>query len=117
MAVLLIGIIAAPVGVRAAETYDLTILSGLATPASAQVTDGELATIGMPDETRRAIGTLRAVNGVPTAETGELVYDYVDRMRGVQAFIGNQGAASMYGCLRGYASLGATKANRIELVT
>ena len=90
----------------------LAIISGFAVPVLAQVSKEELAAIGMPDETKTAIGTLRAVNGVPTEETSELVYDYVDRMRGVQAFIDNQGAASMYGCLRGYASLGAMKANQ-----
>lgn len=90
----------------------LMIVSIFVTSVMAQLSKEELASIGMPDEIKTAIGTLRAENGVPSAETAELVYDYVDRMRGVQAFIDNQGAASMYGCLRGYASLGATKANQ-----
>ena len=47
-----------------------------------------------PDVVETSIGTLNFFDGTPTAETVQLVYDNLDRSRGVDAFLkGIQGAS------------------------
>ena len=43
--------------------------------------------ITTPDKVKTSIGTLEFFDGVPTQKTAELVYDNLDRMRGVEVFL------------------------------
>lgn len=81
--------------------------------ALADVSKDELASISVADVVKTTIGTMHYEQGVPTPETADKVYDYLDQMRGVQAYLDNQGAASMFAMRRGLGSLGATKSNQI----
>ena len=48
-----------------------------------------------------SIGTLEFFDGVPSKETSENVYDYLDRMRGVDAFMKGIPGASVRGLIVG----------------
>ncbi len=90
-------------------------LAALATPVLADVTPEELEAISIPDKVETSIGTLEFFDGVPTDATIDALYDNLDRMRGMQAFLDNVGAVSMYAVRRGLADAGAEGANRIAL--
>ncbi|MGX0879822.1 hypothetical protein ACSSV4_004536 [Roseovarius sp. MBR-154] len=84
-------------------------------PAFAEVSSAELDAISIPDRVETAIGTLEFFDGVPTDATVATIYDNLDRMRGMQVFLDNIGAVSMYAVRTGLADAGAKGANRIAL--
>ena len=59
-----------------------------------------------PDEVETRLGALRFFDGAPDARTVELVYDNLDFMRGVEAFLDGVPAASIYGLAQGYREAG-----------
>lgn len=65
-----------------------------------------------PDMVETRIGTLKFVDSVPTAETTQKLYDHLDFMRGVEAFLTFVPAASIEAMRRGYAEMGGTKSNQ-----
>jgi hypothetical protein len=65
-----------------------------------------------PDTVDSRIGTLKFVDGVPTVETAQKVYDNLDFMRGVEVFLNLMPAASIEGLRLGSHELGATKSNQ-----
>ena len=91
------------------------LISIAALPASAEVTEAELNAISIPDKVETPIGTLEFFDGVPTGDTVATVYDNLDRMRGVEVFLDNVGAVSMYSVRKGLAEAGAKGANRIAV--
>lgn len=95
----------------------IALLTGtlLSSAALADVSKKELASISVADTVPTPIGTLHYEQGVPTQATADTVYDYLDQMRGVQAYLDNQGAASMFAMRRGLGSLGATQSNQIVI--
>ena len=56
-------------------------------PVGAQVSKEDLESISTPDRVDTSIGTLEVLDGAPYPETAEKVYDYLDTMRGVDAFL------------------------------
>jgi len=66
-----------------------------------------------PDTVETRIGTLRFFDGIPSKETSALVYDNLDFLRGVEAFLNGIPAASVEGMRRGAVSLGATNSNQV----
>ena len=64
------------------------------------------ARITTPDSVETSIGTLRFTNGAPDAKTAELVYDNLDRMRGVEAFLTGISATSVRAVCNGLAAAG-----------
>ena len=48
-----------------------------------------------PDKVKTSIGTLEFFDGVPIGNTKDMVYDFVDRGRAVEAFINMTPAASL----------------------
>jgi hypothetical protein len=65
-----------------------------------------------PDKVETPFGALNFVDGVPTAETTQRLYDNLDYIRGVQAFLTFIPAASMEGLRQGTAERGVTKSNQ-----
>jgi hypothetical protein len=61
------------------------------------------------------LGTLEFFDGVPEKATVEKIYDNYDRMRGMQVFLDNIGAVSLYSVRKGLAEAGAKGANRIAI--
>lgn len=66
------------------------------------------ANITTPDKVETKIGTLSFRNGAPDAATATLVYDNLDHMRGVQAFLRGMSATSVHAVCKGLESVGAT---------
>ncbi len=83
--------------------------------AQAGVSADTLKSISMPDKVETSIGTLEFFDGVPNKETIDKVYDNLDRMRAVQVYLDNQGAASLYAMRKGNAGIGADASNKITI--
>src|SRR5271154_5022441 len=72
-------------------------------------------TILTPDTVQTRIGTLNFVDGVPTKETTQKLYDNLDFLRGVEVFLNFIPAASIEAFRLGHAGLGATKSNQVVI--
>ena len=66
-----------------------------------------------PDTVETGIGTLRFFDGAPYPETAQKVYDYLDTMRAVDAFLKGMPGASLQGLIKGAHSLGAVECNQV----
>ncbi len=69
-------------------------------------TTDTLASITTPDTVETKLGTLEFDDGAPTPETAELLYDHLDYMRGVEAYLNSIPAASLNAIRRGFLSVG-----------
>ena len=87
----------------------------IAGTAFAQISKEVLDSISTPNEVETSIGTLKFLDGAPLPETSELVYEYLDRARGVDTFLKGIPAASMYAIIHGTESLGAVEAHQIVI--
>lgn len=65
------------------------------------------------DKVETPVGAFHFFDGVPTRETIETVYDYVDRARAVEVFINMIPAVSMFNLRKGQRDMGATEYNQI----
>jgi hypothetical protein len=61
-----------------------------------------------PDRVSTRIGELEFFDGLPTADTAQRVFDHLDFVRGVEAFLSGVPAASMEAVRRGLTEIGAT---------
>jgi hypothetical protein len=75
--------------------------------AAAQSTTGIPPAISTPDKVESRIGVLEFKDGAPSAATVEKVYDTLDFIRGVDAFLNSYGGASAYAIREGFLSIGA----------
>ena len=62
--------------------------------------------ITTPDRVETRIGTLEFFDGFPTRETAELVYDNLDFLRGMEAFLNAMPAASLRAVRQGFRDAG-----------
>jgi hypothetical protein len=67
---------------------------------------GELASFSTPDRVESRLGALEFNDGAPSETTAALLYDNLDFMRGVQAFMGALRGASLASVRRAYLSAG-----------
>ena len=84
-------------------------------PAHAQVSPQTLKSISTPNQVQTPIGKLEFFDGVPTDITVGKLYDNLDRMRGVEVFLDNIGALSVYSVIAGNAAIGLTQPNQIAV--
>ena len=84
--------------------------------ASADVSREVLNSISTPDEVETSIGTLRFLDGAPLPETAGKAYDYLDTMRGVDAFFKGIQGASLHALIQGAHSMGAKKFNQVMIM-
>ncbi|MDM9630997.1 DUF1254 domain-containing protein [Robiginitalea aurantiaca] len=68
-----------------------------------------------PDKVETSIGSLEYFDGVPSKETSENVYDYLDRMRGVDAFMKGIPGASVRGLILGLEEVGVDDYNKVGI--
>ncbi len=103
---------------RTSLTAAWVALAGLVAPIPvvAQVDQATLESISTPDAVDTSIGTLHFFDGAPLPETAQSVYDYLDRMRGVDTFLKGIPAASVYALLQGIEGIGADAANKVVLL-
>ena len=73
------------------------------------------AGIQTPDKVETSIGTLEFFDGVPSKATAENVYDYLDRMRGVDAFLKGMPGASVRGLIIGLKEAGVNQYNKVGI--
>ncbi|MHC4181354.1 MAG: DUF1254 domain-containing protein, partial [Planctomycetota bacterium] len=71
------------------------------------------AAVTTPHRVETRIGTLEFVDGFPTEKTVKLVYDNLDLMRGIEAFLTAMPAASLHAMRRGYRDIGLRENNDI----
>lgn len=64
-----------------------------------------------PDKVETRIGTLNFVDGIPTAETAQKVYDNLDHLRGVETFLNFIPACSIEAIRLGLGERGAVSSN------
>jgi hypothetical protein len=73
------------------------------------------AGITTPNEVPTSIGTLHFNDGAPLPETAELVYENLDRMRGVDVFLKAMPAASVRQLMLGPGAIGATDYHHVVI--
>ena len=66
-----------------------------------------LRSLGTPDQLKTRAGTLEFVDGVPSGETAETVYDHLDFVHGLNVFLNGFAGASTYALRRGFQEAGA----------
>jgi hypothetical protein len=96
------------------------IATGIATTVFAQSPKMKMTTdipqqITTPDKVETSIGTLKFFDGVPTQESVQTLYDNLDRIRGVQAFLAGLPAASTFALYEGPKAIGADRPNKIQI--
>ena len=69
----------------------------------------------MPDNLETSLGTLEFFDGVPSDATIDTLYDNLDRMRGVEVYLNNQGAGSLNAMRIGNAGIGANASNIVPI--
>lgn len=69
-----------------------------------------------PDSVQTRLGTLSFADGFPSKETSQKLYDNLDFMRGVEAFLSFIPAASLEAMRRGMAEMGAAKSNQVLIM-
>jgi hypothetical protein len=77
------------------------------TTVYAQTTPKIPPAITTPDKVQTSIGTLEFKDGAPSADTARKVYDSLDFVRGVDAFMNSFSGASAYAIREGFQSIGA----------
>jgi hypothetical protein len=77
------------------------------TTVQAQATPKIPPAITTPDKVQTSIGTLEFKDGAPSADTARKVYDSLDFVRGVDAFMNSFSGASAYAIREGFQSIGA----------
>ena len=70
------------------------------------VTPETLKAISTPDRVESRLGTLEFDDGAPSEATATLLYDHLDFVRGVEAFIGAYPGASVEAIRQGFLSIG-----------
>ena len=65
-----------------------------------------LSRISTPDNVETSIGTLKYIDGAPLPVTSQKIYDYLDTMRGVDAFLKGIPGASIQGMMEGPRAVG-----------
>jgi hypothetical protein len=78
-----------------------------ATPPKMKMTTEIPASITTPDSVETRIGTLKFFDGFPDASTVEKVYDNLDFLRGIEAFLNAMPGASTEALHQGFISQGA----------
>ncbi len=71
--------------------------------------------ITTPDKVETSIGTLNFTDGVPSRETADKVYDFMDTARAADAFLKGMPAASIAALIKGAHSVGAVEAHQVML--
>ena len=109
---------------RYSLTFLVAAIGGVLSPISASAQQSIVAAptpgfnylipekILTPDKVETSLGTLNFVDGVPTAETAQKMYDNLDRMRGVEVFLNFIPAASIEAFRLSNVERGATKSNQ-----
>jgi hypothetical protein len=86
------------------------------TPPTMKMTTAIPAAITTPERVETRLGTLKFFDGMPDEETAEKVYDNLDFMHGVDAFLNAMPGASVEAMRLGFATQGADNNQTILLL-
>jgi hypothetical protein len=103
-------------GLGFASCVALVALASWAPHLQAQISDATLRSITTPNVVETSIGTLEFLDGAPRPETAEKIYDYLNTMRGVDAFLKGMQGASLRGLIEGNHSVGAVEAHQVVIM-
>ncbi|MGB0257659.1 MAG: hypothetical protein ACPGES_03310, partial [Coraliomargarita sp.] len=96
---------------KTARSMRLVALGAICATASAadsfQYTTEIPEGIITPDTVKTSIGTLTFTDGVPSRETADKAYDFMDTARAADAFLKGMPAASVNALIEGAHSIGA----------
>ncbi len=70
------------------------------------VSNETLSSIGLPAEIETRLGTLESVDGAPTSETAEKLYDHLDFVHGLNVYLDGFAGASTYAIRKGFHDIG-----------
>ena len=70
------------------------------------VSSEAIRAISTPERLETHLGTLEFVDGVPTSESAETLYDHLDYVHALNAFLSGYGGASTYAMRRGFHDAG-----------
>ena len=99
------------------ETDTATKSDAAQAPSTKELYNTEIpAKVMTPDKVETRIGTLDFFDGLPSDETVKKVYDNLDFLRGVEAFLNGIPATSIEGIRLGMEEVGATKANQVVIM-
>jgi len=93
----------------------LVVAHFMCLPIGAQVSKEVLDSISTPNQVETSIGTLKFLDGAPYPETAERVYDYLDTMRGVDAFLKGMPGASLQALIHGNHDVGAVECHQVMI--
>ncbi len=93
----------------------LTFTVLVCVPASAQVDEEVVKSISTPNQVETSIGRLEFFDGAPHPETAARLHDYLDTMRGVDAFLKGMPGASLQALIKGAHSLGAVECHQVVI--
>ena len=71
--------------------------------------------ISTPDKVETSIGTLTFTDGVPSRETANKAYDFMDTARAADAFLKGMPAASLDALIKGSHAIGAVEAHQVSI--
>ena len=89
--------------------FAFTLIASFGWPglAAAEVSSETLKSISTPDSLETRLGSLDFKDGAPSAATVAKVYDRLDYVRGIDAFMNSFSGASAYAIREGFHSIGA----------
>lgn len=99
-----------------ATLFGISLSLLISSQAAAQVNDDVLNSITTPDSVETSIGTLQFIDGAPLPETSRKVYDHLDTMRGVDAFLKGIPGASLHALITGTYAAGAIEAHQVLIM-
>ena len=70
------------------------------------ITTSVPASITTPDTVQTRLGALEFLDGAPTPDTAERLYDHLDFVRGVEAFLSSYQGASIFAIRQGFRDIG-----------
>jgi hypothetical protein len=96
------------------------IAASLISQAQAQTPDMKMTTpippeVTTPERVETPIGTFQFLDGAPTTETTKLIYDNLDRMRGVETYLSLLPVVSLYGLRDGHEKMAGRGSNKVTL--
>lgn len=83
--------------------------------ATEEIGSVDIKRIQTPDSVQTSIGELKFIDGAPYPETAERVYDFLDTMRGVDAFLKGMPGASVQGLMEGPRVIGQKASNQVVI--
>jgi hypothetical protein len=105
---------------KTAKTKLMIILSVVITLGAslsmAEISQEVIDSISTPDKVKTSIGTLEFLDGAPLPKTAQKAYDFLDTMRGVDAFLKGIPGASLHSLIEGAHSIGAVEYNQVMIM-